>query len=330
MTITVIMPVYNDQLAERAIKSVMEQKFQDWQLKILDNGSTDAHVVSMLKKYDGMQGIEVIRYEQNRQSECGALYGMDVKTPYMAYLFSDDQWHPEFLNRMMKAMINSYTPFGQPYSAAFCNTAYVDEDGATWRKVPDTQFDGDITDMNNDKHLYHMFTSKNTLHPSAMVISSAVYRRLGGFDPWLHRVGDMRFFAKLLGVYDDVVFVKEKLSYITCNSVISGRRNSSHDNDKASLSMMAERQQFLEVYSSKEVRSLLPRIFAFPDTGNDALNLYFLGTLSIKNPAADYVLFGWRCIYRALELDYNAVNGWVMQQHHTSVGEFIKKLQRRD
>lgn len=326
MTITIIMPVYNDPQCERAIKSVIDQKYGDWHLQILDNGSTDEKTISAINKFEGQKGITVTRFPFNRQSECGALFAMqEVKTPLLAFLFSDDQWHPDFLKRMIDRILETGA------DAIFCNTSLVDEDGALWKKPPLTQYSGDITEMTPAQHLHKMFTEQNTLHPCAMVVNLPTYQRLGGFNPCLHRIGDMVFFARLLAE-SEVIFFKEKLAYITTNSICSGKKNLSFGNDKISMEMLVERQKFLFLFSSSAFLSKAMEIFKFSrdkmpegETGR----LFFLGMEAIKNPSLDYVFFGYSCIYRAVDMHYNDINDWCMENHHTSAGEFIKGLQNK-
>lgn len=319
--VTIVMPVYNDPMCDRAVQSVVNQRYDRWRLEILDNGCTDDKTLAVFRKYEGHKGITVTHFPFNRQSECGALFAMRVKTPLTAFLFSDDQWHPEFLNRMVGKLGD--------HDAVFCNTSIVDEDGVPWKRPSATQFNGDITDFTPAQLLRCVFYERNPLHPCAMVVRTGCFQSLGGLKPYLHKVGDMRFFMRLMAEAG-VVFLKEKLAFVTEHSLCSYRKNLSAGFDKVSLGMMAERQRSLQLFVTPPFLKLANEVFGLKDAPRGKAGLLFsVGLEALKNPSPDYFFFGFSCVYNALDLDYEAVNAWCMANHHTSAGEFIKTLQGR-
>ena len=97
--VTVIMPAYNAAAyIEEAIRSVMNQTYGAWRLLVLDDGSSDdtTTIVQRLAAEDTR-----ITLSCNTQN-CGAARtrnrGLDLCTDgYVAFLDSDDRWHPEKL-----------------------------------------------------------------------------------------------------------------------------------------------------------------------------------------------------------------------------------------
>lgn len=97
--VTVIMPAYNAAAyIEEAIRSVMNQTYGAWRLLVLDDGSSDdtTTIVQRLAAEDTR-----ITLSCNTQN-CGAAHtrnrGLDLCTDgYVAFLDSDDRWHPEKL-----------------------------------------------------------------------------------------------------------------------------------------------------------------------------------------------------------------------------------------
>lgn len=97
--VTVIMPAYNAAAyIEEAIRSVMNQTYGAWRLFVLDDGSSDdtTTIVQRLAAEDTR-----ITLSCNTQN-CGAARtrnrGLDLCTDgYVAFLDSDDRWHPEKL-----------------------------------------------------------------------------------------------------------------------------------------------------------------------------------------------------------------------------------------
>lgn len=322
--ITIVMPVYNDLMVARAIQSVTEQSFQDWRLDLLNNGCTDQGTLQVLKRQEGKRGIYVHHFPFNRQSECGTLFALEhVETPLIAFLFSDDQWHPEFLKTMIERLERD------DVDAVFCNTILVDEDGVPWKKAPKTHFSGDITEMTPAQHLNKMFYVENPLHPCALVMKTSLYKRLGGANPCMHRLGDMNLFARMLAE-SKVSFVKEKMASITLHSICGARKNCSFGNDTLMLEIMLERQELLRNFLTEPFLEMADDIFEFPKGKYDrAGQIWFMGLEAIKNPTPDYVFFGYRCIFQALAMDYAGINKWCLETYHTSPGEYVKKLQNR-
>ena len=92
------MPVYNGELfIEQALDSLLAQSFQDWELIIVDDGSTDS-TPFILNRYAVDPRIRVIR--QNNAGEAGARNtGLDnMKGEYMAFLDADDIYLPSALS----------------------------------------------------------------------------------------------------------------------------------------------------------------------------------------------------------------------------------------
>lgn len=135
--ISIIMPTYNrGYCIERAINSVIKQTHRDWELIIVDDGSTDntEEVVNTYKRELGTklnyfkkanQGVSVARNVAIKRS-CG---------DFIAFLDSDDYYYPNKLDRQIKALNDN------PLSVmCYTNwsTFYDDnEDGAMFHPLPD-------------------------------------------------------------------------------------------------------------------------------------------------------------------------------------------------
>lgn len=98
-TVSVIIPTYNrESYLERAIISVLEQTYTDYELIIIDDGSTD-DTVSILNKYD-----KNIRKYSILHSGVSAARNFGITKAHgqwIALLDSDDYWLPEKLKKQM-------------------------------------------------------------------------------------------------------------------------------------------------------------------------------------------------------------------------------------
>ncbi len=94
---SVIMPAYNaGQFVEAAISSVLSQSMQDWELIVIDDCSGDG-TYEIARKYDDPR-IRVLQNDTNSGVAKTRNRGLDLaKGKYIAFLDSDDIWHPRKL-----------------------------------------------------------------------------------------------------------------------------------------------------------------------------------------------------------------------------------------
>ena len=99
-TVGIVMPAYNSQryIAE-AIQSVLAQDYRDWELWVADDGSGDdtRKIVRAFARRDSR--IHWLKSPQGHTGVCGArARGIEAaRTPWIAFLDSDDVWHPDKL-----------------------------------------------------------------------------------------------------------------------------------------------------------------------------------------------------------------------------------------
>jgi glycosyltransferase involved in cell wall biosynthesis len=106
--VSVIIPTYNrEKLLPRAIDSVINQTYPNWELLIVDDRSSD-NTEALVKKYISMDSR--IKYLKNRRKKgpSGARnYGIiNSKGEYIAFLDSDDEWAPHHLEESIYVLEN--------------------------------------------------------------------------------------------------------------------------------------------------------------------------------------------------------------------------------
>jgi len=102
--VSVLMPAYNaERFIEEAIRSVMSQTFQEWELIVLDDCSADSTASMVEKLACEDDRITLIRNEKNMGVARTRNRGLDLcRGNYIALLDSDDVWHPEKLEKQVK------------------------------------------------------------------------------------------------------------------------------------------------------------------------------------------------------------------------------------
>lgn len=116
--VSIITPAYNSEryIAE-TILSVMAQSYQDWEMIIVDDNSSDrtAEIIASFQEKDSR-----IKYFHNATNK-GSAFSRNIalqnaKGKWIAFLDSDDLWHPEKLEKQIEFMTKndihfSYTKY---------------------------------------------------------------------------------------------------------------------------------------------------------------------------------------------------------------------------
>ena len=94
---SVIIPTYNRAgVVGRAIHSVLAQSFHDWELIVVDDGSSD-NTESVVASFDDAR-IQFIRHACNRGQSAARNTGIGrARGNWISFLDSDDEWEPDKL-----------------------------------------------------------------------------------------------------------------------------------------------------------------------------------------------------------------------------------------
>lgn len=132
--VSIIMPTYNcGEFIEKAINSIINQTYTNWELIIVDDCSND-DTKEVLKKYEADKRINYIKLTKNSGAAVARTKAIKrANGNYIAFLDSDDLWYPDKLTKQLKFMKeNNYD---------FTCTAYeqIDENDNSLNKVINTR-----------------------------------------------------------------------------------------------------------------------------------------------------------------------------------------------
>jgi len=101
--ISVIIPLYNkEKYISRALDSVLNQDFQDYNIIIIDDGSTDGGT-DIVRAYDDPRII--LMQQENRGVGATRNRGIqESDSKYIAFLDADDEWLPSYLSESYNAL----------------------------------------------------------------------------------------------------------------------------------------------------------------------------------------------------------------------------------
>jgi glycosyltransferase involved in cell wall biosynthesis len=151
--VSVIIPVYNaEAYIAQAIESVFSQTFRNFEVLVVDDGSTDRSpdiVQELVERYAGKLKYFEHRNHINRGVSASRNVGISYATgEYVAFLDGDDLWLPEKLQQQA-ALLDAYPDVGTVY----CAIAIIDEHGQ-----PTTERYGtDVVGGSTSQHLREAF-----------------------------------------------------------------------------------------------------------------------------------------------------------------------------
>ena len=324
-TFCIVLLAFNDlPHARRAVESALAQTDQDFELVIVDNGSTDA-THRFAKRYIKDSRVRIMRLARNQRSDAAQIVAEKTRSKYVSFLFADDYYHPNRLATAREAFEQS-----PDASYVFFNSRFVDEAGENLKQIPATQFGGDISSMDRFGHLYQFLLYGNTLHPCGMIVRADAYRALKGFPNYMHRLGDLTFFTRLLGAYEGV-FHPSRMQSIT---VWNSGRNESFLNGARSDQITFERAIMLECWLDPGILDNLGKIFTKRQVANVEFKtrgerLWFLAHHVLSIDLTEYKLFGFRLLYQAALDATEEFETSLMRITGSTVSEYITTLVAR-
>jgi glycosyltransferase involved in cell wall biosynthesis len=113
--VSVILPTYNRaHLLDRAIRSVLNQTYHDFELIVVDDSTDNTNEV--VRSFNDPR-IRYIRKQKKRSAAAARNIGIRAaKGEYLAFQDSDDEWLPEKLDMQMRILSNASKEVGVIYT----------------------------------------------------------------------------------------------------------------------------------------------------------------------------------------------------------------------
>jgi len=184
-TVSIIIATYNrEHVLRRAIQSALAQTYHDFELIIIDDGSTD-NTERLVKSFSG-EKIRYIRYGENKGPAAARNTGIQsAKGAYIAFLDSDDEWMPEKLEKQMRIFETAPPEVGLVYTGFFKMTN---------NKRRCRRFGG-LTP--NDGDIFRNLLSGGFVLPSATLVKQECFERAGMFDKRFFPIEDWELFLRM-------------------------------------------------------------------------------------------------------------------------------------
>jgi glycosyltransferase involved in cell wall biosynthesis len=193
---SIILPTYNrGYVLWRAIQSVPSQTETRWELLVVNDGSTDdTHRV--LEEFHDPR-IRTVTTSNGGPSSARNLGGQLTHAPYLAYLDSDNVWHPTFLATMLNS-IQSH-PDGVLWYCGQNTTIWQRETNGEWIMMKT-----EVT----PRAQYSVEEALQILSPdtNCMVHTRSLLIEIGGWDEGCRWLEDWDFFTRSVIRYPNSVY----------------------------------------------------------------------------------------------------------------------------
>jgi len=203
--VSVTIPLYNyAHLVEETIQSVIGQTYEDWELVIVDDGSTDSPL-EVIEKYLS----EKIRYIRTENQGYGAAKNVGIRNSsgqYIVIIDADDMLTPKSLEVRVKYLeshpkkywviakafeFNGVTP---PYKFRVITRRFV-------RRLNRVLKTKDYSDL------------WKSIHAQTVMVRRIVHRKVGLYEETLPSRGDKEMWARIINNVGIPGYVKKEVAY---------------------------------------------------------------------------------------------------------------------
>lgn len=221
--ISVIIPLYNKECyIAQAVVSVLNQSYQDFEIVVIDDGSTDDSLNEAKKVANSrMRIISQVNAGVSAARNKGI---KEARGEYVAFLDADDIWHKDFLQTIASLIVH------YPEASVFATKYNKMRDAKTMdivvRNLPFAGQDG---------ILYNYFEVASCSEPPICSISITVritaINEIGGFPIGIKAGEDLLTWARLAVKYPIAYSKKVMATYLLPDSLVAIQRPTRRQDD---------------------------------------------------------------------------------------------------
>lgn len=197
--ISIIIPAYNaESTILETIKSVQEQSFSDWELIVINDGSTDntIELVNAIKD----SRIKIFSYENGGLPVARNRGISQATADFIAFLDADDLWTVDKLELQLAALQKN-----PKAGVAYSWTLNMNETGDTFHSGDNVFFKGNVYG--------ELLITNFIANGSNPLIRREAIESVGEFDPTLSSCEDWDYWFRLASHWDFVVVPKPQILY---------------------------------------------------------------------------------------------------------------------
>lgn len=196
--VSIIMPAFNaERYIKESINSIRQQTFKNWELIIINDGSTDG-TFSIASDFAQKDPRIKIHSQENGGEACARNTGLVLASgKYISFLDSDDLWEPTFLSEMLEKQECTASDI------LYCGYFRLYENGRTKKYQYQYPAKWDFTEA---------ILELDRLHVGALLVNQKLISDNKIFFTVGCKIGaDQEFILKVLSLTEKVGFVPKEL-----------------------------------------------------------------------------------------------------------------------
>jgi len=210
-TVSVIIPTFNRlPYLKCALRSVEEQTFRNFEVLVLDDGSTDG-TVGFLRGYAPNFSFRWFSFQHKERSHLRNFGAHDAKGEFLAFLDDDDEWLPEKLEKQVK-FLEQNPDVGLVYT----RTKVINSEGDLRKKIT-TLHKKLYDDQAKRGHRYSDLAYLTVMFTSTVMIRRSLFLNVGGYDEQCPPKEDLDLYLRCSLVSRIDCICKEPLVFYRCH-----------------------------------------------------------------------------------------------------------------
>lgn len=248
--VSIVISSYNHaQFISQTIDSILAQSFQDFEVIIFDDCSSD-NSVKVIEAYQSPK-IKLHKAPYNRGMVTNINEAISLaKGEYVANMNSDDYWHKDKLLKQVQ-FLETYPQ----YSAVFTDAHLVNERGKIIKTSCFKYFDN-VHNKSRYEWLEHWFYHGNCVCYPSVMVRKECYDKVGLYNPAYVVLLDFDMWIRICLAGNDIYLIKEKLTYFRLldkRKNLGRRPNQSlsvleHDYVMRNYLNIASKEEFLKIF----------------------------------------------------------------------------------
>ena len=191
--VSVIIPTYNrKKFLKQAINSVIKQTYQNLELIIIDDGSSDKTIEYLKKKK--------LKYFKKNNKGVSAARNKGIKKAsydWIAFLDSDDRWHPKKMENQINYLIKN-----PKYKVCHTDEIWIKNSLRINQHKKHKKFGGKIFDK---------CLEMCKISPSSVIIKKEIFQKIGFFNEKLPACEDYDLWLRISAKFP-ILYLNEKLT----------------------------------------------------------------------------------------------------------------------
>lgn len=203
--ITVTICLYNGaRYITRALESVFAQSFQDFEVVVIDDGSTDGGAELVATQFADARLRLIRQHNQGLGAARNAALAA-ARGTFVAFLDQDDEWRRDKLQQQIELLERR-----PDVGLVFTDCAYIDEEGRAIGLASE-HFGHASIDFAGDKGVRALLTRGCFIDISSVVVPRSVLGDVGGFRSHLRYVEDYDLWLRIARLYG-LALIREPLT----------------------------------------------------------------------------------------------------------------------